>query len=83
MFIIAGNKLDLESHRRVHEATAADLARRFECPYVEISACTGEGMNAFGRAIIKCARQFISNQLLQAKEGVALHPESHTEGCNC
>jgi GTPase involved in cell partitioning and DNA repair len=59
MFIITGNKIDLEADRRVNESTATDFARRIECRHVEISAHTGEGMNPFGRAMVDYERQYI------------------------
>jgi GTPase SAR1 family protein len=83
MFIIAGNKLDLEPERSVDEQTATDLASRIGCRYVEVSARTGEGMNAFGRAIVECAREFISHQVLGAQAQVAQRPVNDAKGCRC
>jgi len=39
-FILVGNKIDLESSRRVKTEEAAERARQWHCPYVETSAKT-------------------------------------------
>ena len=43
--ILAGNKVDLEDNRTVQETDGVSVANKLSCPYVEISAKTGENVD--------------------------------------
>lgn len=43
--MLVGNKLDLESERVVQEREGQALANKFDIPFMEVSAKTGENIN--------------------------------------
>jgi small GTP-binding protein len=60
LFVLVGNKVDVSEGRMVDELAPAELAQKLGLRYVEGSAKTGEGMRAFGRAVVESAREFQS-----------------------
>ena len=43
--ILAGNKVDLEDHRKVNKVDGISFANKLSCPYFETSAKTGENVD--------------------------------------
>jgi small GTP-binding protein len=85
VFLLVGNKVDLANERSVDELAPAELADRLGFRYVELSAKSGEGMRAFGRAVMECAREFESKALLRSEQSqpriVEKKKEEEDDGC--
>jgi GTPase SAR1 family protein len=84
VFLLVGNKVDLSESRAVDEIAPAELAERLGLRYVEVSAKTGGGMRAFGRAVMECAREFQSKAVLKAEPTIPQpirKTKEEEEGC--
>lgn len=60
--ILVGNKNDLESERKVTTKEGQDMARVFNCPYLEASAKTRENVDECYFELIKEIRRFDSKK---------------------
>jgi Rab family protein len=81
--LLVGNKLDLTEERTVDGFLAEELAKRLGLRYLEVSACTGEGMNDFGRTILDCARESRSKMVIAGPTLLKPAVESNETSCNC
>jgi small GTP-binding protein len=83
VFLLVGNKVDLADARAVDDLAPPELADRLSFRYAEVSAKTGEGMRAFGRAVIECAREFQSKAVLKTEpnEPQPVSREEDPDGC--
>jgi small GTP-binding protein len=84
VLMLIGNKLDLTDQRAVDGSAADALAERLSVRYLEVSACTGEGMNDFGRTILDCARESRTKMMIASP--TLLVPSSEPgepPKCNC
>jgi small GTP-binding protein len=81
-FIIVGNKIDLVEDREIDTSEAEELAKKLGCTYIEVSACTGDGMNFFGRAILACARDYNAKRIM-GKEPPTPQPEDINTPTKC
>jgi small GTP-binding protein len=82
IFIIIGNKIDILEDREIEASEAEELAKKLHCRYIEVSACTGDGMNLFGRAILDCAREYKSKRIME-KEPPTPQPEDIDTPSKC
>jgi small GTP-binding protein len=85
VFLLVGNKVDVTDDRKVDDLAPAELADRLGFRYVEVSAKTGEGMRAFGRAVVESAREFQSKAVLRTETitpgPVKKEEEEQDDGC--
>jgi small GTP-binding protein len=82
IFLLIGNKLDLKDDREVDRDAAKELAANFQCGYVEMSACTREGIEEFQGAILECARQSLSKLVYRAPSAAAVgQAKPKEDGC--
>jgi small GTP-binding protein len=82
VFLLVGNKLDLKDEREVDLDVAKDLAKSLQCEYVEMSACTREGIEDFQAAVLNCATASLSRMVYHAP-GDAAEPIQANSKCNC
>jgi small GTP-binding protein len=83
MFILVGNKLDLDEARQVDADLAEELAGKIGCKYIEMSARTKEGINLFARAVIDCARTILSTTVSDPHYAAVLVPDKEESACPC
>jgi small GTP-binding protein len=83
VFLLVGNKLDLVEERTVDGIIAEDVAKNLGIKYLEVSACTGEGMNDFGRAILDCAKESKSKMFVAAPTLLKPAVEADDSKCKC
>ena len=50
--ILVGNKKDLERDRVISRQMGEDLARKYECDFLEVSAKTGEGIREIFETLV-------------------------------
>jgi small GTP-binding protein len=81
--VLVGNKLDLEEERRVDGDVAEAFAMKLGIRYLEVSACSGEGMNEFGRTVLDCARESRTKGLVAAPTMLTPAIDSGGTKCNC
>jgi small GTP-binding protein len=67
IFILCGNKVDLEKDREVTFARASELARRLDIPYVETSAYTEKGIDALFDTIVERVKEIHPEALKQSR----------------
>jgi small GTP-binding protein len=83
VFLLIGNKVDVTEGRKVDEFAPPELAERLGMRYVEVSAKSGEGMRAFGRAVIEAAKEFHSKLLLKMDRPEATLVDNDAKEGNC
>jgi Ras-related protein Rab-22 len=80
VFLLVGNKLDLRNDREVESSAATELAETLQCQYVEMSACTREGIEEFQSAILTCAKESLSKLVYGVPTGVT-EADKGEKGC--
>jgi small GTP-binding protein len=82
VFLLVGNKLDLKDGREVEPEGAKELADNLQCQYVEMSACTREGIEEFQRAVLECAKQSLSKIVYRAPSAISTDaPKGESQCC--
>jgi len=69
-----GNQIDLEDLRKVSYEDGEDLAAELNCPFVECSALTGQGVTDVFHSLLRA----IDGQMMPAEE-VAVEPEEEPQ----
>jgi Ras-related protein Rab-5C len=83
VILLVGNKLDLVDARAIDHENAVDFAQKLECEYVEMSACTREGIDEFIRAVMDCARASLGKTCVHTPNTVGPATAPQQSGCAC
>ncbi|KAH0787229.1 ras-related protein Rab-22A-like [Histomonas meleagridis] len=79
VFVLVGNKIDLEDERDVQKAEEEQTAESIGCKCVEVSACTNEGMKLFIEEMENAARDSLRTFVKSQSKQI----EISKPGCNC
>jgi small GTP-binding protein len=80
-FLLVGNKVDLVDDREVDREKAEEFAKSLGCTYVEMSACTREGIDDFQAALTEVAEKSIGVMRVPPRQRATSEAQEATCGC--
>jgi small GTP-binding protein len=83
VILLVGNKLDLVDSRAIDHENAVEIAQKLECEYVEMSACTREGIDEFIRGVMDCARASQGKSCVNTPNQIDPATPSQKPDCAC